>query len=95
MKKLLFAGILLGGVLLAGCGTGETTEADIQRERDAIKAQTPSGLAPVDPGNDMMKMGGGGGAPAGGGATTMPKGIRGQGGAAPAAPPAAAPSGGK
>lgn len=71
LTAICLAAALTG--LLAGCGSGETTQGDLASERDAIKKQNKDqGEAP--PINDTVQMGGPGGS--GGGSTIMPKGVR-------------------
>ncbi|MFN7172631.1 MAG: hypothetical protein ACK4P3_07610 [Fimbriimonadaceae bacterium] len=47
------------GLALVGCGSGQTTQADIENQVTEIQKQD-SGLPPVDPGDDMIMMGSGG-----------------------------------
>jgi hypothetical protein len=44
--------------MLLGCGAGETSQSDLDKERAQIEKQTPSNLEPVDPPKDTMMMGG-------------------------------------
>ena len=59
--------------VMGGCGSGDTSATDLQKEKDEIKKQTPANLTPVDPGNDMKTMGSGNDQ-----SNIMPKGIRGK-----------------
>ncbi|MCC6402916.1 MAG: hypothetical protein IT207_02805 [Fimbriimonadaceae bacterium] len=65
MKRLapLF-GILALACVLVGCGSGETSNADLDKERATMEKQTPSNLEAVEPPKDTVDMGsmkGGGG----------------------------------
>ena len=65
MKRLapLF-GLFVLGCTLVGCASGETSNADLDKERATMEKQTPSNLEAVEPPKDTMDMGsmkGGGG----------------------------------
>lgn len=60
MAKIAFLAALAAVVpLVAGCGTGATTESDLDAERNAIEKQTPSNVEPVKPPDDTVSMGAG------------------------------------
>jgi hypothetical protein len=59
LKSLVGAAVLAVVIAACGCASGETTQTDLDKEREAMEKQTPANLDPVKPPDDTVMMGGG------------------------------------